>query len=556
MRLNFKSTLKRFTLLGGVFACLLTTQNPLHSAWQQPPTVLSAGQDLTGLSPIVLAVNSQGNAVAVWSISLPDFFDQFAMSSSFYTRGVGWSPAQIISSLATNPSGGPLFISQFDPDVVLNSSNYAVAGWEGTLNTVESGFDVAIVALYNNGVWSPIQIISDTTLELDAVSVNLSLNEGGTTLAAWLYVDGNEGLSNIAARFLPFGGSWSATQIFPTFPSTPNEGKPCPAINASNNAVLTWQGRTDTGRLTVMAANYNAGTATWSAPVTLDTNLIGSEVSADPRCAIDSNGNAVAVWHIEGETKAAYFNGTFWEAPIVLGPGSSGSDFDGPAVVVMDAGGNATVVWGLELDILTSFRLPNGTWSAPLIISQPGTNNSFDPLQSNEPLAVNDAGDVIAIWLSTDLETDFSAYVSAFKPFGLPWQPLEFISDQTGDPSDSNIGLADCGFAVALWTGEPGVLASINGGLILPLAINARQSCCCEKFAMQTNCLTFLTWENPGCVLSFNLYRDGVLIANVLNTGGPFLYIDPIGGKEVCHVYTITTINTSGVEGPPVVFRK
>jgi hypothetical protein len=557
MRLNFKSALKRFTLLGGVFACLLTTQNHLHSVWQQPPTDLSIGQDVAGLSEAQLAVNSQGNALAVWRIRDPDFFDEFEMVSSFFIRGVGWTPAQIISSLALNSAGFPLFILQFDPDVVLNSSNYGLAGWEGILNTLESGSDVVIVTLFNNGVWSPVQIISEQPSSRDASSVNLALNEAGTALAAWLYLDGNTGDANIAARFLPFGGVWSAPHIFPTFPGG-NQGKPCPAINSSGNAVITWQGRTNAGKFTVMAANYDAGTATWSAPVTLDTDLIGTDISQDPRCAIDSNGNAVAVWHIEGETKAAFFNGTSWEAPIVLGPGTAIDGNDGPAVV-MDLNGNATVVWETEEgDIVTSFRLPNGTWSAPLTISQPGTDNSFAPEQSNETLAVNRAGDVIAIWVSTNIDSGLITNVSAFKPFGLPWQAPEFISDLTGDSSNTNIGLADCAFAVALWDADSGegnsqVLASINGGLILPLAIHARISSCCEKFAMQTNCLNFLTWESPDCVLSFNIFRDGVLIANVLNTGGPFLFIDPIGGKKP-HVYTITTINTSGIEGPPVVF--
>jgi hypothetical protein len=90
----------------------------------------------------------------------------------------------------------------------------------------------------------------------------------------------------------------------------------------------------------VQASNGNSVDGTWSVPVTLSRD----EAAGNPRIALDSKRNAVAVWISgAGEVQAAIRSGAtgvLWTRPVTLS-GSGASS----ARVAIDAAGNAVAVW-------------------------------------------------------------------------------------------------------------------------------------------------------------------------------------------------------------------
>src|SRR5581483_2487289 len=390
-----------------------------------------------------------------------------------------------------------------DPDIVMNSSNYAVAAWEGVYNNAPFPSVVIYATRSSDGTWNPAQILFAGANFDQPVNINLALNEAGTTVAAWrLQTSTGE---NTQVSFLPFGGSWST----PLMISTAEDGgsgdnKPFPAINENGNVVVSWQSKivNDFG---IDVATYNAATNTWSRPLILDSTP-GDNVCANPRSAIDANGNAIVAWRKDTTIYASYFDGTSWGPPVdlssVLGPTEPALDPD----VVMDAQGNATVLWstnGLNEQVFSSSRLPNGTWTTPVAISG-GPFDSFSSFMSQNPLSVANNGDMMSIWGSND--TIFADY----RPFGSQWLPFEIVA--SGSNIYLNIGLTSCGLGIAVWL-ETEVVASMNYNMLLPQ--NARAKKCCDKFTVQKRCLNILKWDPSPCAKYFNIYRDGVLIDSV-----------------------------------------
>jgi hypothetical protein len=310
----------------------------------------------------------------------------------------------------------------------------------------------------------------------------------------------------------------------------------------------------------VDAATYNVGTNTWSSPIILDT-FQGNIFQFTPRCSMDAAGNAVVVWTADevggSVAKAAYFNRTSWEPAITLGP----ADFvsvNASADVVMDLKGNATAVWTgprFDFGVYASSRLSDGTWTAPQLISTPGTQSVFNPFMSQEPLSVNPEGDVIALW-SEDAQERLS---SAYKPFGQDFRAPETVFDAGAIEASTlyeNVGIASCGFAVALWFQDgpedsSTIMATENENLLL--VQNPTVSQCTESFLTQKRRFNILVWNSDPCALSYNLYCNGVLVANIPNTPNTEVikYVDPLQCKNQCN-YTVTVINIYGYEGEPV----
>ncbi|HEV8052854.1 MAG TPA: hypothetical protein VGP47_10200 [Parachlamydiaceae bacterium] len=546
---NLNASFRRMLIFGGAAVCLLSSLGDLQGAWEPSVIVSDPSMNASLQGGPVLRVDPQGNAISVWGNQ-----SKGTMVSSYYTRGVGWQPPQTISSLALNSFGGSLYTSQADPSIALNSTGYAVAVWEAAYNEEPFFPNVVVAAVRDSsGVWNPVQNISDVTGVYDSNQANISLNEAGTALAAWRTYGIESGLKNTVVSFLPLGGSWTTPLYFPEENQAGRDIKPYPFINPNGDAVVVWTAEALDSTHNIKVATYDSGTGIWSGPVDLDTQLT-EDFGLNPRTMMDANGNAVAIWIFDNQVKASYFNGTTWSSSVLLGFGSMGFQY-GPTVV-MDLAGNATAVWAgerLEVDVYSSSRLPNGTWTTPQIISQENPN-FFTGFMSQEPLSVNEEGDVMAIWSNSDTREIFSA----FKPFGFNWQAPEVVqAEGTDTVQTTNIGIASCGFAVALWheseNGLGVVRAAVNQ---IPISLivegSPRFTQCHLKFATQSRVISNLTWETlfPGCVAAFNIYCNGGLIETITDGSLAFTVSDC---DNSCR-FTVTAVDFQGLESAPVPF--
>jgi hypothetical protein len=166
---------------------------------------------------------------------------------------------------------------------------------------------------------------------------------------------------------------------------------------------------------------------------------------ADPRVAIDPDGNAIAVWRrvvaggffvIQAASKPA---GGSWEAPVDLS--SAGGDST-RARIAFDPQGNATAVWRRsEGGIIEAASKPaGGAWEPRVAISAIG---GFDP-----QIAFDSAGNAILAWEST------KGIQVASKPAGGAWQAPVAVSAVSNLVSRPRVGFDSANNAIVVWQKE------------------------------------------------------------------------------------------------------
>lgn len=539
-------------------------QGQLNANWQPVVTVSSSGEDVFTPDGPDLYVNELGNAVSVWTQS---DLNNIIRASSYDRATNTWSTPVNISSTEINPSTGNQYYSQqADPDVALNDSGYAVAVWEGYYYLQEGptfigDFGVIISATRDaNGVWSNVQIVNDIdpTADIIAKDGSVALNNNGLAVAVWTQTNEDTLISATFASFLPQGGSWSTpVQISDNEAGGRPEGGPHVAINNNGDVVVVWKQYYSGLAYGVVAATYDASSNTWSGPVQLNPS---AKIEYLPEVAIDPNGNAVAIWvrydnlvDPLSDVVASYFTkGSGWGASTVLYRSLLGSN---EAFVVLDRFGNATAVFDAtdnNYQVYSSNRPFNGTWTMPTQISTGGGNVLYSQ-NMQKSLAVNDTGDVIAIWYGGETEPEYQL-ISAARLYGQNWQTPESISFEI-DANATNIGLASCGFAVAMWMDNSQELntveAAINGNILIPSGIEGKR--CCEKFVTQKRCTNILYFPPNPCIIAYRIYRDNELIGTTSKC--PWKFVDPLCTRRGLETYSITSVNIYGYESQPVIFQ-
>lgn len=172
---------------------------------------------------------------------------------------------------------------------------------------------------------------------------------------------------------------------------------------------------------------------TWTSPVTISTSSVDA---TDPRVAMDTSGNVVAVW-IENNSILANTlpSGGSWGTATTLSTGTASSP-----IVRVDGAGNATALW-IDSGIATTRTLPlNGSW---------GTANALSGSGASDPhLAVDSTGNAVATW------TIGSTIQSATKLFSGSWQITPDTVSDSGIPSDSShVAIGSNGTVGLIWHG-------------------------------------------------------------------------------------------------------
>jgi hypothetical protein len=188
----------------------------------------------------------------------------------------------------------------------------------------------------------------------------------------------------------------------------------------------------------------------WVAPV--DLTAAGVSIRTAPGVAVDSGGDAVAVWKgydgadevIEAASRPA---GGSWQAPVELS--GSGHDASEPQVAV-DSGGDAVAVWkrreGADYTVEAVSRPAGGNWQAPVDISAVGQN------ASGPQVAVDPGGDAVAVWELYDGTNHIVQ--AATSPAGGSWQTPVDISAIGQNASEPQVAVDPGGDAVAVWKGS------------------------------------------------------------------------------------------------------
>jgi PKD domain len=319
-----------------------------------------------------VAIDSQGNAVAVWEIEKSG---KWYVQASQRPAGGSWqTPVQLAE---TKYAIG-------EPHVAMDAQGDAVAVWasyNGSHDLIEAS------ELPAGGSWkTPVQIPDSEEGE----QPQIAMNAAGDAIAAWTTWTGST--DRVESADLPAGGSWqTAAQISN---ASSEDYDPQVAIDEHGNAVAVWE-HNNGGQELVQGAQLPAGGSWQSAALQLSE---GGQSAYNPELAGNAQGDAVVVWErYNGSDQIAQAAqlpaGGSWQTAVNIS--ESGVDGSAPHVAI-DSQGDEVAVWTRSdgsTEIAEASELAaGGTWQSPVALS-PGVQDSYDPR-----VGMSSNGEAVAVW--------------------------------------------------------------------------------------------------------------------------------------------------------------
>jgi len=260
---------------------------------------------------------------------------------------------------------------------------------------------------FEAGAWGVAALLeSDNN---SAVYPHVAMTASGDAIAIWVQSDGTR--SNAAGRYYDAGtATWQAVTSLEN--GSGNVESPRVAIDTDGNAIAVWY-QSDGSALDVMSNRYvpGSGWGTAAAISTLNQNGYYPQITMTP------DGDALAVWFQDDGTRYnvwanRYASGTGWgSAELLETEETVGSD---TASVVVDDNGNGVAVWvendgSGTLNLMANRYVAGTGWSAAEVIE-----SSTETLDSGAALAVDGGGRITAVWTQSN-GAEVSLYGNRFQ---------------------------------------------------------------------------------------------------------------------------------------------
>jgi len=358
---------------------------------------------------------------------------------------------------ASSPSwGNPQVVEtsewgwSYNPQVAMDASGNAFVVWEqwdgSHLNIYSKRYIVG------DG-WGETEL-AETDDSGNAVEPRLAVDSSGNSVAVWMVQDPDSNYREDAwANRYVVGTGWGTAQPIETDVSGDAKG-PEVAVDSSGNAIAVWY--QENGSLhNIMSNRYVAG-AGWG---TVEWIEFGNVDCHDPEIAIDSTGNALVVWnqgdsHYINISSSRYVAGTGWGAAQLI---EDDHDTSANPQVAVDGSGNAIAVWvGASSDIKSN-RYDQGVgWGTdqPIDDENEGWSRNFPQV------AIDGLGNALAVW-----EREESAHVNIWSNryvVGTGWETAQLIgANNSANASYPQISADGLGNAIAVWSQPDGINGSI-----------------------------------------------------------------------------------------------
>ena len=403
-----------------VCAWLVLAANASAAPTWLPPTDIAGPTESIAFPEI--AVNAGGDAVAIWPRKTSGVTVLEALERP---AGGNWS----VSGVPSEP-GEEILPLQTPVDIGLDDAGNAVAIWGVSEQVIRAAVRPA------GGEWSEPEDLFTT----GGRAPQLAMNGAGDAVAVWTGHNGTRFVTWGAVR--QAGGDWSTNEELAD--DGEEQHQPQVAIDAEGNAIAVWQ-LDDPGENEIRAVVRPAG-GNWSGPDPLSTP---GENAQSPRIAMNAEGDAVAAWSVvSGDMQAAFrpAGGDWSGTPVVI------AEEEGAPELAVDSGGNAFALWSgpgsSERVIRTAMRQPGGEWSEADELSA-----EYEGFRSYG-LTASPAAGVIATWTWKQGLPEENGIEAAIRPPGGDWSAPEEISTEGENSGLPELGFDAAGNAVAIWGRE------------------------------------------------------------------------------------------------------
>jgi len=251
--------------------------------------------------------------------------------------------------------------------------------------------------------------------------------------------------------------SWSSGVVaadwggaIPIENSTTDAQNPQVAISPHGDAIAVWE-QTDGTRYNIYANRYVPGTG-WGTGVLIET---GSGDAHNPQVAMDSTGNAWAVWEQTDGLRFNIYGNRYdersgaWTGRILLEIDNSGAALTPQIAMAPD--GDAIVVWS-QSDILhyniysNRYIAKAGIWSGRSVLETDISGNAVAP-----QIAISPRGQAIVVWrfISDSPTGNHTVWANRFVP-GVGWGTAAYIGTQNDAITNPQVAIDRSGDAIVV----------------------------------------------------------------------------------------------------------
>jgi hypothetical protein len=283
----------------------------------------------------------------------------------------------------------------------------------------------------------------------------IAMNPKGDAIAVWQYSRSRAvgAKATIQAATRPAGGTFSK----PVSLSAPGKDaiNPRPAIDPAGNAIVVWQrGHPIQHNDDRVQASVRPAGGTFSKPVTLSAP---GKTSEDAEVAMDRDGNAIAVWERGDPYQEAYRKnavvqaatlraGGSFSAPVTL---SSPARAEPEPVLAMSPAGHAVVAWEQHTPagwiIQAAVREPGGRFSTPADLSVRNHHSQYPEV------AIDRAGGATVVWERGTITSPKHFIQAATRPAAGAFSKPVDLTEPSGISSLPRVAMDPAGDTIAVW---------------------------------------------------------------------------------------------------------
>lgn len=368
----------------------------------------------------------------------------------------------------------------------------------------------------NTRSWRAPERIDETPF---GASAQVALDANGTAIVVWDVAQGGCFGDDVFARRHSRGETWSPIDQMDD--DRDSAYIPEVAVDPSGNAVAVWtQGWCENAR-GVWSNRFEAGTG-WSTPEQVDDPSAG-DAGLFVQVAVDREGNAIAVWHQFGErTTSVWANrstpGDGWGEPEQIE--TNDLDYSRDPRIAMDTNGNAIAVWyesdGTRENVWANrYERDRDGWGSPKLLESRNAGSANFPQVAMDP-----EGNAVAVWRQSD-GTRFSVWANRYR-LGDKWGEAELIEhNDEGHAAEPSVGLDGSGNAIAVWSQFDGALENIWANRFRPgqgwgepelIEQNDEGNALHPKLAVAANGEAVVVWEQWDGLRNYvwaSAYRPG-----------------------------------------------
>ena len=414
-----------------------------------------------------------------------------------------------------------------EPQIAMDSAGNGIAVWQwndgGTTTVIQtSRYDATA------GSWTAVETLSENTQ--DAYDPQIAMDPAGNGIAVWRWRDGGTTGVIQASRYDATAGSWTSIPEVETLSNnTQNSNNHQIAMDPAGNGIAVWFWQDGGATPVIQASRYDATSGSWTPVSEVETLSDNTQNAFFPQIAMDSAGNGIAVWMWQDGGTAYVIQTSRYDAtadswtPIseveTLSDNTQGA---GSPQIAMDSAGNGIAVWQWQ---------DGGTGNGVVQTSRyDATADSWTPIPEVETLsdntqtigrpqiAMNAAGNGIAVWQWQDGGTTYVIQTSRYEATAGSWTPISEVvtlSSNTQNAESPQIAMDPAGNGISVWgwyddeTGKDVIQTLLFSPDFVISSLSAYKKM--YRFPTQGDLIDLLTWDATEGAVSYQIYLDANL---------------------------------------------